>query len=176
MTETEPTPSKIAFQKLSASDDRSQFDCGNLELNEYLKKYARQNQDLSLGITYTAKREHEQTILGFYTLSSGQILFQDVPKELTKRLPRYPLPIARIGRLARDLSTKGTGMGELLLMDAFQRVLNVSEAMGIYGIEVVAKDAGAKRFYERYGFQELLDDPLHLFLSLKAIRNAFVSP
>ena len=172
-----PTPqTKIVFQKLAASDDRTAFDCGVAPLNDFLKKYARQNQELSVGVTYIAKTEEQQTILGFYTLSSGQIFFQDVPEEITKKLPRYPIPIVRIGRLARDLSTKGTGMGELLLIDALKRILFLADALGIYGAEVHAKDIHAKRFYEQYGFQELLDDPLHLFLSIKAIRKAFASP
>ena len=92
-----------------------------------------------------------------------------------KKLPKYPIPIARIGRLARNLSVKGQGVGTLLLINAFERVLKISDELGINGIEVDAKDEHAKNFYQSFGFEELLDDELHLYISIKTIKAAFAS-
>lgn len=163
----------IIFRRLEKSDDRAGFDCGVESLSVFLKKFARQNQRLSIGITYIATYPDDNTILGYYTLSAGDIQFKNMPTSLSKKLPKYPIPIARIGRLARNISVKGQGIGTLLLMNAFERVLKVSYELGINGIEVDAKDENAKNFYQSFGFEELLDDELHLYISLKVIKSAF---
>ncbi len=165
----------IVFRKLEKSDDRDSFTCGVDPLDDFIKRYARQNQKLSIGVTYIASLQDDNVILGYYTLSSGEIQFEKMPSRITKRLPRYPIPIARIGRLARDITMKGKGIGSLLLMDAFERILRISDELGINGIEVDAKDEKAKEFYKSYGFEELLDDDLHLYISIKVIRKAFTS-
>lgn len=164
----------LIFRRLEAFDDKGSFDCGIESLNEFFKKYAGQNQRLSIEITYVSVLPDQNRIVGYYTLSSGSIQFQNMPTELSKKLPRYPVPVVRIGRLARDSSVKGQGLGTLLLMNACERILRISEELGIHGIEVDAKDEKAKRFYQSFGFQELLDDELHLYISLKVIRSAFV--
>lgn len=167
------TPRSLLFKKLDKSDDRNSFDCGVKPLNDFIQRYARQNQKLSIGVTYVAVLPDDNKILGYYTLSSGDILFENIPKTIKKKLPRYPIPVARIGRLATDLSVRGQGIGKLLLIDAFSRILRISEELGIHGIEVDAKDENAKRFYQSFGFEELLDDDLHLYISLKTIKAAF---
>jgi len=173
MNEAELSLESVIFRRLEKSDDRASFDCGVDELNVFIKKYARQNQRLSIGVTYIATYPEQNSILGYYTLSSGEVQFENMPQDLLKRMPRYPVPVVRIGRLARNLSVRGSGMGSLLLMDAFERILRISGELGIHGIEVDAKDEFAKSFYESFGFQELRDDSLHLYISLKLVRNAF---
>jgi len=163
----------ILFRRLEKSDDRSSFDCGVQPLNEFLQKYARQNQTLSISVTYIAILPPQNNILGYYTLSSADILFEHIPKNIRRKLPHYPIPVTRIGRLARDLSIKGKGFGKFLLIDAFARILRISEELGIHGIEVDAKDKRAKLFYQSFGFEELLDDDLHLYISLKTVKAAF---
>ena len=80
-----------------------------------------------------------------------------------------------LGRLAVDLRSQGKGLGELLLIDALKRVTLAAEQLGIYAVEVRALNDSARRFYLKYGFTPLLDDELHLYLSMKTIRKLRLS-
>lgn len=98
----------------------------------------------------------------------------NLPPSLTKHIPpNYELPTVKIGRLAKDKNYPGTG--SLLLKDALLRIVKASYSIGIYGIEVDAKDPPAKLFYEKFGFISLIDDQYSLFLPLKTILAAVTS-
>lgn len=86
--------------------------------------------------------------------------------------PKYPIPIARIGRLAVDKNHKGQGIGGFLLHDAFSNVLKIADNLGICAIVVDAKNDNAKTFYENYGFTALQDSELTLFLLVDTIKSA----
>ena len=81
------------------------------------------------------------------------------------------MPVAHLGRLAVDAGAQGHGLGETLLMDALARVVGAADSIGIHAVEVVTIDEDAKRFYLKYGFTELLDDPHHLYISIKTLRD-----
>lgn len=160
--------SSFDFHILDKSFDRSSFDCGEEQLNNFLKAKARQNQSLNFNKTFVAiqKGEKDKRVLGFYSLSMGEIELSSLPENLSKKLPKHPVPVARMGRLAVDSSTKGQGLGKLLLVDAMKRVQSASELVGVYALLVDAKDDNPKSFYKKYGFIELADEPMTLFLPL----------
>jgi predicted GNAT family N-acyltransferase len=146
-----------------------------LALNEYLQKFATQHSKNDISKTYVLiSEEFKQKVLGFYTLSAGSISFEKLPEGL--KVPKYPVPIARIGRLAIDSLVQGKGMGEYLLMDALNRCAIHSEAIGIFGVVVDAKHDKAKEFYAQYGFFELTDTPLTLILKLQNVRKILRVP
>ena len=147
----------------------SKFDCGADELNTYLKRFAKKNDKLGIGRTYVLL--YKTRALGFYTVSMAQIEFKALPKPSQGKLPRYPIPTVRIGRLAVDLSTQGQGLGEYLLMDALTRCLRVSEEIAVFAVIVDAKNNQAKNFYLKYGFIPLEDQELSLFLPLSTIHQ-----
>lgn len=89
--------------------------------------------------------------------------------------PERPVPVALLGRLAADVRRQGSGLGERLLFDALCRVQRVSAQMRTF-VVVDARDESAQRFYLRYGFRSLEDDPLHLYLPLKEIRRMGLGP
>ncbi|MEK7723543.1 MAG: GNAT family N-acetyltransferase [Acidobacteriota bacterium] len=157
----------FAIQPLSKHHNRENFDCGEESLNTFLKKFARQNNERELSKTYVAVAENGDEVLGYYTISSGSIVSDNVPENL----PRYPVPVAHLGRLAVDKKAKGQKLGEILLFDALKRIAAISEQLGIYAVEVVALNETAKKFYLKYGFKELADDELHLYLSIKTIKK-----
>ena len=165
----------FVIQPLTASHEREIFDCGEPPLNEFLRKYARQNQTKGLGRTYVAVPEGENRVVGYYTLAAGSVAFREVPDTLRRRLPRYPLPVAHLGRLATCQSVRGHGLGEALLFDALERTLRVADEMGIVAVEVWAKSELARSFYAKYGWEALLDDPLHLYLPLATARQVVES-
>jgi ribosomal protein S18 acetylase RimI-like enzyme len=159
------------IEPLRRDHERAGFDCGEPELNEYLARYARQNEARGLGRTYVVVRAGESRVLGFYTLAAGSVAFTDVPDHLRRRFPRYPVPVAHLGRLATCLTCRGQGLGEILLVDALKRSLRIADEMGVVAMEVWAKTDRAEAFYRRYGFEALQDDPHHLYLSLETARQ-----
>lgn len=160
--------SSFDFHALDKSFDRDTFDCGSGELNNFLKAKARQNQKAGFNRTFVAVKsdDADKKVLGFYSLSMGEIDLSNLPESLRKKLPKHPVPTARMGRLAVDKSTQGQGLGKLLLVDAMKRVQAASASVGVYALLVDAKDDQAKSFYKKYGFIELVDEPMTLFLPL----------
>jgi GNAT superfamily N-acetyltransferase len=152
---------------------RDAFDCGADDLNQYLRRFARQNGNKGLGRSYVAVLPGETVVRGYYSLTTSAVACESIPEEARKKLPRYPVPTALISRLAVDRSMQGRGLGRDLLMDAIYRVIQAADSIGIYAVEVDAKDGAARTFYGRYGFASLLDHERHMFLSLAAARRAF---
>lgn len=148
----------------------SKFDCGVEELNTYLKRFAKKNDKIGIGRTYVLIDNARS--LGFYTVSMAQIEFKSLPKPLQEKLPRYPIPAIRIGRLAIDRSAQGQRLGEFLLMDALTRCLRVSEEIALFSVIVEAKNDRSKDFYLKYGFIPLQDQDLSLFLPISTIDQA----
>lgn len=158
----------FVIEALGKRHKRENFDCGEESLNEFLKKYARQNSKKGFGRTFVACSPNETEVLGFYTLSSGSVSFEIVPE----KLPRYPIPTAHLGRLAADLKMRGQGLGELLLIDALKRAVLVAGELGIYAVELYALNETAKKFYLKYGFIPLEDDEKHLYLPIETLKKS----
>jgi predicted N-acetyltransferase YhbS len=72
--------------------------------------------------------------------------------------------------LAVDGRENGKGLGARLLKDALLRAVQAADIVGYRAVVVHAKDAGAKAFYQRFGFEPSPIDPLRLFLLLKDIK------
>lgn len=153
---------------LNTQHDRESFDCGESSLNEFLKRYARQNDEKGLGRTYVAVLTGDHHIYGYYTIASGALRFDTIPE---KKLPRYPIPVVHLGRLAVDQAAKGQGLGKALLADALKRADGIARQLGIYAVEVYALNEQAKAFYLKFGFMPLLDDEMHLYLPIKRLQT-----
>jgi len=162
----------IIIEPLHKSHNRNAFDCGIEDLNQFLKKYANQNQKNNISKTFVALRlPKKKDILGFYTLASGQINLDQLPDK--QKHPRHPVSIARLARLAVDLKAQGEGIGGYLLYDALQKIKAASDMVGIFSVVVDAKDESAQSFYENYGFMELKNPDMALFLPMKTINKLF---
>ena len=158
------------FQPLDKTHEKSSFDCGSDELNIFLKTRAKQNQLQGFNRTFvtTLKNDSLKKVIGYYSLSMGEIHLSSLPTEQIKKLPKHPVPIARMGRLAVDLKYQGQGLGKYLLVDAMKRIQQASKSIGVFALLVDAKDSIAKSFYEKYGFISLADQDLTLFLPLNS--------
>lgn len=163
--------STFEIHPLDSRFDRDQFDCGNEVLNKFLKSHARQNQDKGVSRTFVAIQSGDKTkhILGFYSQSMVQVDLSSFPEAIQKKLPRHPVPSARIGRLATDVITRGQGLGRLLVVDALKRVKAASGQIGVYAVIVDAKDQLSKNFYLNLGFVASSSDPMMLFYSIGSI-------
>ena len=163
----------LAFEKISRDVNRQNFDCGVDSLDEYLKKHAWQNFKKNVGVTILAfEKGKRDRILGYYTVSMAQINFEHLPPGLKKKLPRYPVPAIRIGRLAVDRSVQAKGVGSALLRNALQRAIALSTHAGTCAVLVEAINEQARSFYEHYGFVTLHDLPLSLVLPATTIAQA----
>ena len=142
----------IAVCQLRPEDNRTEFRSGNIDLDRFFERYAGQNQFRHhIGTTYVAIEG--ELVLGFATVAPSEIEVERIPSARPKRLPKYPMPVLRLARLAVDERAQGRGIGRLLLKAVFLLARKMSKDYGCVGIVVDAKP-DAMAFYERYGFIE----------------------
>jgi GNAT superfamily N-acetyltransferase len=163
------TPSKPKIEKLMASHQLANFDCGDAELNQFFQKYALANQQASNTQTYVAI--DRDAVVGYYSLVVGSVAHQDAPRRVTKGQPKYPIPVMILARLAVDLPWQSKGVGQGLLKDALFRTVLAADIAGIRALLVHAKDDRARRWYEQFDFEPSPTDELHLFLLLKDVKK-----
>lgn len=166
----------IEVRRLERDDDRASFSSGNIDLDRFFLRYAGQNQFRHhIGTTYVAV--DAGTIVGFATVAASEIAPQTMVPLKRKRLPKYPVPVLRLARLAVDERAKGKGIGTLLLRAVFALAQRMAGDVGCAGVLVDAKP-DAVAFYKRLGFVELdavageLGDrpqPMPMFLALDEV-------
>jgi len=169
----------MEIRALREDDDRSQFRSGDPDLDRFLHRFAGQNQFRHyVGVTYVAVDEGR--ILGFATVAPGHIEIDDLPAATRKKLPRYPLPVLRLARLAVDEDARGQGLGRRLLRFVLELAVPMANDYGCIGVCVDAKP-DAVEFYRRYGFTSIdavegQSDarplPVLMFLPIRAVRDA----
>jgi GNAT superfamily N-acetyltransferase len=158
----------IQIERLHKGHVRERFECGEPSLNNYIQRFALQNDERRVGRTFVAVESGDPRVLGYYTLATGKVSFENLPNN--KKLPPHmPIPVVLLGRLAVDDSSKGTGLGKYLLLHALWRSQRIAQDAGVFAVEVDALHEKAAQFYLKYGFTPLLDNPLHLYLSMKDI-------
>lgn len=165
---------------IERSDIEQGFSCGVRALDDYFARHALSNDSAGIGRAYVLRRDPTQSdalpfVLGFYTLSMALAESDQVAEVLAHKLPKYPMPVALIGRLAVDKRTQGLRLGETLLVDALRRVVTAADILGCMGVVVDAKDEGAAKFYARYDFVSVTHEawPRRMFLPIAVVRAAF---
>ncbi len=159
------------IEPLGKDHERSGFSCGRPTLDDFIRTRVSQYEKRRLGRTFVAVPPGANRVLGYYTLATGAVVFESLPSDASHRLPKHPVPVVLLARLAVEQSAPGKGMGEALLLDALQRALDFSKRLDVYAVEVDALDDVAAAFYHKYGFTPLLDDPLHLYLPISTIED-----
>lgn len=160
----------IAVQLLGAEHRREGFDCGDAALNDFLPRQAGQQQRRGFGKTYVALADDGVSVIGFVTVSAGQVATSALSSQA--KLPRYPAPVLRIGRLAVDAHHQGKGVGQDLLAFALRLAVEFSQRVGLYAVVVDAKHDKAKAFYVKLGFIVCVDNPLCLYLPVATLERA----
>ena len=155
----------MIFQPLNSQHDRKGFDCGNDDLNRWFHQVARQHKDRGVSSTFVAISDNTSAeVFGYYAITVAELMNVDLPEQYRKRLPER-IPVFRLGRLAVSVRHKGQRIGESLLFDAIDRITRISQEVGGVGIVVNAKPT-AIDFYKQYGFEQMADHPLNLFLPI----------
>jgi GNAT superfamily N-acetyltransferase len=169
-------PARIEIRPLRPDDDRGPFCSGNEDLDRFFHRYAGQNQFRHhIGVTYVATDGTD--LLGFATVAPSEILIDALPPASRGRLPRYPLPVLRLARLAVDQRAQAEGIGRALLRFVLRLAQRTAGELGCVGVVVDAKPE-AVELYRKIGFQPVsplegaLRDrpaPVPMFLPLSAI-------
>lgn len=163
------------IQPLAKHHDRAAFSCGNEILDRYLKEMASQDARRHVAAPFVLVEENSpKTILGYYTLSALSVDLGDLPADVARKLPSYPVvPATLLGRLAVDRHHQGHGIGESLLMDALRRVNEQSTQIATVAVIVDAIDQQAMQFYRHFEFLPFPERPTRLFLPMKTIAALF---
>jgi GNAT superfamily N-acetyltransferase len=158
----------LTFTVLDTSQhDRNGFTCGVAALDDYLRQRAGQHQRDGIATIHVLIDDVEPNrILGYCALSAAQLHLHELQEEDRKRLPTYPVPAIRVGRLAVAQSEKRKGYGQLLLGHAVNLALSVRQTMGVRVLVVDAKDEPVAAFYEAFGFRRTARAALTLYLPM----------
>jgi GNAT superfamily N-acetyltransferase len=166
MAATPPRP-------LSADDDRDLFDCGRESLNAWFRRHAWSNQTSGTSRINVIADPATGRIIGYVALSSAQIERAFLPKPQQRNRPD-PVPVTLLGQLAIDQAYQGQGHAKSLLQFALLAALRASESVGSFGIITHPLDDGVRRFYARWGFEDLTQDPRRaMILRMADLRQDF---
>ena len=160
----------LRIEKLNRTHTVENFTCGRPELDRFLVRHALRAQQANSSQTYVAVAGNE--IVGFYTIVAGEVRHAKAPERVIKGMPRYPIPLLVLARLAVHTKAQGRGIGSGLLLDALGRTLQVADMIGVRALAVHAKDDQAAAFYRHFGFTLSPSDARHLFMIIKDIRLA----
>jgi len=161
---------QVQIQPLSSNHNCKGFDCGTLPLNEWLATMARQQQKKNIARTFVlVDVAAPETVLGYYTLAVSEVCHEDFPNP--KKFPER-VPVVRLGRFATLKTLQRKGLGGQLLLNALEKVGELSLNAGIAAIVVDAKDTDAATYYAQYGFLPSPENPLRLFLLTATLQEA----
>lgn len=153
--------------------DRAAFECESPAQSKYFRETAGQHRDNAMSAVFVLVETATRRIAGYYSLSMHSIDAGNVPADFLKthKLPKGgALPAALIGRLARDISFKGQGIGPWLAYDALKRVRDAGEHVGCVAVVVDPDGDRARAFWIKLGFLELPEQS-RLFLPMGTIRK-----
>lgn len=155
-------------EKLAQYHELEAFSCGVESLDQWLKRFARTNQQSDLKTTYVAHRENR--VVGYYSLTAGSVNRQEATLRVARGAPNHPVGVILLARLAVDDSERGAGLGRALLKDALARSTSAADIVAVRAVLVHALNEEARRFYLRFDFEPSPVHSLHLMLLMKDIR------
>lgn len=159
----------FTVEKLARCHLVDDFDCGEEALNHFLSRYALTNQLANSSQSYVGLADGK--VIGFYTLVVSEVVYEQAPERLRKGLPRHPVPLMLLARLAVTKAWRGKKIAAGLLKDAMRRTVQAAEIAGIRAMAAHAKDDQARGFYEHFDFIPSPSDPLHLFILIKDLKR-----
>ncbi|PJG83335.1 GNAT family N-acetyltransferase [Caviibacterium pharyngocola] len=156
-------------EPLNKGHNRTSFDCGNDDLNHFLRHYARQSHSKNTSKTYVAIDDQTDGIIGFYTITLGSVSPKSAPIEFSRRFGGHSLPLFTLARLAVDKKYQGKGLGGQLLLKAAKRCFAVSAQVGGIGLFIEAKNQDGANWYRLFGGVPLIDEPCALILPFSSL-------
>ena len=160
---------------LVESDDLALFDCGRESLNAWFRRHAWGNHVSGVSRVNVIADTNSGRIIGYVTLSAAQIERAFLPKPQQRNRPD-PVPVTLLGQLAVDKACQGQGHASSLLLFALTTALRASQNVASFGVITHPLDDDVRRFYARWGFQELPFDPHRAMLvRMVDLQRSFVT-
>ncbi|MCK5727049.1 MAG: hypothetical protein KAH22_09525 [Thiotrichaceae bacterium] len=171
----------IKFIELSKTlHDRESFDCGEKELNIFIKTQASKHMQVGISKTMVLvdnaiEIDGKSPICAFYTIAPTSIKRESLPKDLAKKLPHYPVPVFLIAQLAINQQYQEKGLGKVTLIKALEYLWQVNSQMAVYAIIVDCLNENIKTFYEKYDFKVLGEhnNKIRMYIPMKVVNNLF---
>jgi len=136
-------------------------------LSRYLRSLVAQRRANGMATTFVlVDPDQPDWILAYYTLSAATRSLETLTKADREGLPAYPIPAVRVRRLAGAASARRQGIGELLLRNAIERILQVRGTLGVFAVVFEATNAATEAFYRKYRFCLCDADTRQLYLPL----------
>lgn len=160
--------------------DRTTFDCGEAELDAFIKTHAAKH--MMAGVSRTLLLPAKQAlpdgklpICAFYTISVSAISRESLPQQRAKKLPHYPVPVFVLAQLVVHKNYQSKGLGKITLIAALQHFVRIHQHMRAYAIVVDCLTQEAEGFYRKYGFERLgiHHDRVRMFLPMKTVLQLF---
>ena len=165
--------STLTIETLTKAHNRNAFDCGDDALNHFLQKVARQHIEKGLSKTFVLiDTKFPVDIISYMSLVVCEVLADEIPHQWKNKYPQR-IPAAKLARLAVTQEQQRKGYGQLMLINALQKTLNVSHAMGIAGLFVDAKHPQAQAYYQQFGFLALPEQLNNLFMPISTIAKSW---
>jgi len=161
----------MTLKVLEKKHNRKGFSCGVVELDNYIKQYVSQDVKRKLAVCYILEDE-DANVIAYYTLSSSSVELNDIPDDLKSSLTYAEIPVVIIGRLAVHVDYQGNKLGQILLIDALKRIIEISALVGNHAVIVDPINEAAENFYSKFGFIQL-KDAKRMFLPLKTVATLF---
>jgi len=168
-------PEGFRLESLRREHPRRDFHSGEEQVDHWLASKALQQQEKRLSITKVLL-DDQGVIAGFYTLATGQVDFEALPADFTRRLPRRVLPVAVLAWLGVSQHRQNQGLGRLLLVQALRDCYEAGKTFAFVAVILDCLNDPAKAYYQRWNFEELPGRPYRLFLSAKRLGAMMEKP
>ncbi len=163
-----------------ALHDRSSFNCGSVELNTFLQRHAFRHMKVSVSKTMVLAAKEKLSnqkypICSFYTVAPSSIQRASLPRDLSKKLPHYPVPVFLIAQLAVNKKVQGQQLGKITLIKSLEFLWHVNTQMHGYAVIVACLNESVENFYKKYGFHHLYktNGKSRMFLPMKTVGKLF---
>jgi predicted N-acetyltransferase YhbS len=160
----------IAVRPLADTDRLAAFDCGVDEFNRWLNGYARRSAQQDSARTHLAVGPREE-VYGYVALTAGAVEHHHAAKRLSESMPRYPLPVVLLARLAVDQSHQRRGVASALVRLSMEITVQTAQRVGVRGLAVDADNDAVAAFYERLGFARARPGSLKLQVPTHILRG-----
>ena len=154
------------FETLTEEHDLSDFDCGDDDLNDFLKNDALAQQNEKLNVTKLVICDGK--ILGYTSLLTDVLILKNINDEQLKLKIKGKLgvtsknrniPAVKIGRLAIDKKYSGEGLGSHILRNIVHSLKAIGKNNVGFRFIIVEGYAKAFNFYVvKNGFEYLKKD------------------